>query len=101
MPRRSPNRWLSDSLMIAMRGSGGASDSRHHRIGQRDPHAAELGIRARGIDAVAEENDEHIMRRVNPDRRPGEPGMAEPALGHEVSRRVLSIRLLPPECAIL
>src|SRR5690349_21708791 len=101
MPRRSPNRWLSDSLVRALRGSGGASYRRHHRIGQGNPHASDLRVRARWIDAVAQKNDEHIARRVNPDRRPGESGMAERALRHEVSRRVPAIRLLPPKRAIL
>src|SRR5689334_21084394 len=100
-PRRSPNRWLSDSLVRALRGSGGASDRRHHGIGQRDPYPADLGVGARGIDPVAEEYDEHIARRVNPDRRAGKAGMAECALRHEMAGRVLSIGLLPAECAIL
>src|SRR3982751_1238048 len=101
MPRRSPNRWLSDSLVRALRGSGGASNRRHHRIGQRGPNASDLRVRARGIHAVAEENDEHITRRVNPDRGPGKSGVAERALRHEVACRVPSIRLLPAERAVL
>src|SRR5436309_3534606 len=98
--RRSPNRSLSHSLAGALRGSWKASHRRHDRIRQGDANASDLRVRARRVDTVAEKNDEHVAIRVNPDRRPRKAGVPERAVGHQVARRIVAVRLLPSEGSI-
>src|SRR5882762_1413541 len=44
-------------------------------------HGSDLFVRARGIDAVGEKDNEKLPVRVNPDRRAGKTQMAEAARG--------------------
>src|SRR5262249_7445512 len=77
-----------------------------NRIRQLTTNFADLVVVPRRIDAVAQQDDEQVARRVNRDGRAGESRVAERARRHQVSRprrrwtRELhprEIRLLPAD----
>src|SRR3954463_16156855 len=79
-------------------GDRGASEDRlHHRVGEGDPNGGDLLIVPRRVDAVAQENDEHVVRRVNPERRAGESGGPERDRRQVVPRRVVAGGRVPSE----
>src|SRR5579863_1947939 len=65
---------------------GGEAEGLDDGVVERRAHLANFFIRARGIHAIREQNHEKAAIRVEPQRSPGKPGVAEAMRGEIVAR---------------